>query len=308
VNTRVNDIRLLLDDDPDGWNIRRPPKKDGFFGKRRSAKRLLQLKAGEIDGAYRYTQDLICGKVRFFEEHWANGEKHGKFLEFYESGALMEAGENSHGTRNGLWEQVYESGALKAEYIYSNGELDGPSQRYHENGELEEKGAWSNDEPDGPWEEYHESGVLKWKGTWSGDWTLVGLEESYYPSGRLERRCHYASQGAYKGQLHGLYEEYYNQRQTLEFWGYTGEPLKREPLKDQPSDLPLRERAMYSNGKLDGPYERYSPAGHVMDLMEKGNYSNGEKCGEWIEYVLDESRGGLYGEMGRVTYDPCPSN
>ena len=41
----------------------------------------------------------------------------------------------------------------------------------------------------------------------------------------------------------------------------------------------------------DGPWEGYYDNGQ---LMSKGIYKDGEKCGEWLE------------EGETVTYDPCP--
>ena len=43
-------------------------------------------------------------------------------------------------------------------------------------------------------------------------------------------------------------------------------------------------------GPPDGPFETYYEGGQ---LVIRGTYKDGEKCGEWIE--VDET----------VTYDPC---
>ena len=55
-------------------------------------------------------------------------------------------------------------------------------------------------------------------------------------------------------------------------------------------------RGGQKDGKWDGPYESYHENGQ---LMWKGPYDMGVKCGEWIQPRL------FWGQK-TVTYDPCP--
>jgi antitoxin component YwqK of YwqJK toxin-antitoxin module len=99
------------------------------------------------------------------------------------------------------------------------------------------------------------------------------------------------------GKFDGLYEE---------FWE-NGQRRRKETLKDGERDGlwenyydngQVMVTQTYKDGQRDGPYERYINSGD--QLLEKGTYKDGQKCGEWFEGAMD-------GEMNRitVTYDPC---
>jgi antitoxin component YwqK of YwqJK toxin-antitoxin module len=84
-----------------------------------------------------------------------------------------------------------------------------------------------------------------------------------------------------------------------EIYHDNGQLLSKGTYKDGEGDGPLeiywdngqlRAKSTWKVGVQDGPRENYDENGQ---LMSTGIYTNGEKCGEWVE------------EGETVTYDPC---
>ena len=64
------------------------------------------------------------------------------------------------------------------------------------------------------------------------------------------------------------------------------------PFQSFYEDGQIEWNCFFSEDELDGPFESYHEDGQ---LESRGSYSNGEKCGEWIE------------ENKTVSYPPCPT-
>ena len=97
-----------------------------------------------------------------------------------------------------------------------------------------------------------------------------GVREIFYADGQLAVQEEYN-----RGELHGPFESYFRQ--------------------GSPSD-----KGTYVNGKLDGPYEAY----WIRQLAERGSWSEGRECGEWVRYFPSSSYG-LRVES-TVAYPACP--
>ncbi len=102
----------------------------------------------------------------------------------------------------------------------------------------------------------------------NGRWD--GVREIFYFDGQLAVRETYS-----EGVLHGPFESYFRQ--------------------GSPSD-----KGTYENGLLEGPYEAY----WLRQLAERGTWTEGRECGEWVRYFPTNAYG-LRVES-TVTYSPCP--
>lgn len=98
-----------------------------------------------------------------------------------------------------------------------------------------------------------------------------GVHELYYQNGLLAVRETYRS-----GVLDGPFESYFR--------------------GGSPSD-----RGTYRDGLLDGPYESF----WLREPAERGSWTAGKMCGEWVTYYPSSSYGR---RLERATaYPPCPS-
>ena len=113
-------------------------------------------------------------------------------------------------------------------------------------------------------------GKVRVRGTLTnGRWD--GVREAYYKLGTLKDRETYSS-----GVLHGPFEAYFK--------------------KGTPSDT-----GTYVDGRLDGPYESF----WTRQPAERGAFSQGRMCGEWVRY-FPQSSYGLRVES-TASYPACPS-
>ena len=115
-----------------------------------------------------------------------------------------------------------------------------------------------------------EDGRVRVRGTLTnGRWD--GVREAYYMLGTLKARETYSN-----GVLHGPFEPYFK--------------------KGTPSD-----KGTYVEGRLDGFYESF----WIRQLAERGAFSQGRMCGEWVLY-FPQSSYGLRVES-TASHPSCPS-
>lgn len=91
------------------------------------------------------------------EGQWLNGQREGKWTEFYPTGAVAAEGNYNAGKKTGIWKEYYVNGVSKAETDYSKGRV----KIFFENGNLRTQGSLKNGKKQGKWTEYHQNGKPK---------------------------------------------------------------------------------------------------------------------------------------------------
>ena len=66
----------------------------------------------------------------------------------------------SNGNLHGFFERYFETGQLEARVEYKEGLKDGVHETYYVNGRMEEKVTYENGKPNGIWELYNQNGKL----------------------------------------------------------------------------------------------------------------------------------------------------
>ena len=152
------------------------------------------------------------GKIKELFNTNKQGDKEGKFQQFYDSGQLLEVSNYSDGLLEGKRIFYYENGQIEEIQNYIKGQLNGEQLGYHQNGKLKfkcynesnkfvgeyfsyydngQKRLYLNfvdDLENGPFEEYYSTGVLKWKGTYRNGNKEYGLLEHFDEQGVLIKK------------------------------------------------------------------------------------------------------------------------
>ena len=153
------------------------------------------------------------GKIKEVYTLNKNGEKEGKFQEYYEDGKIKEEAffkngkysgirtlffqngkpeieENytDGGLLNGAYKAYYDNGQVKVEKNYTQNVLTGPVKVYYESGKIKEEVMMSDNNENGPFTEYYEKGQIHWKGTYLNGDNEFGLLEEWDSLGTMIKR------------------------------------------------------------------------------------------------------------------------
>ena len=115
-----------------------------------------------------------------------NGEKHGRWTEYYMSGAIKSVGEFKENDRIGKWAWFHENKKLESMGLYKNGFKDGRWVVYYSNGQLKNVGEFNDRKRVGKWISYYKNGQIESEGMYldrmkHGEWT------QYYDNGKVKR-------------------------------------------------------------------------------------------------------------------------
>src|SRR5690606_39479348 len=101
---------------------------------------------------------------QLMEEYYTdkNGEKHGAYIAYYDTGILYETAEYVHGKLTGQRKIYYPDGQLEITESYdANGLLDGPYTTYYKNGKTMVEKVYKQNTLQGKVLVYYEDGKLK---------------------------------------------------------------------------------------------------------------------------------------------------
>jgi uncharacterized protein len=90
----------------------------------------------------------------------AEGQQHGYWQEYYESGNLYSKGEYVNGEYHGPWEFYYRDETIDAKVEFDNGKYHGLCESYFGNGKICYTGLHINDEEVGFWKHFDINGNL----------------------------------------------------------------------------------------------------------------------------------------------------
>lgn len=140
------------------------------------------------------------------------GQKHGVFKTFNESGIITEEAEYANGKLNGYrrlyrpngkieieehyqqdvshgpYTVYYESGAKEISTDYDQGKMNGILHRYFESGKIMEEVKMENNEENGPFKEYYENGNIQWEGTYLNGENEIGILKQFDEGGILTKK------------------------------------------------------------------------------------------------------------------------
>ena len=241
-----------------------------------------------------------------------NGQKQGRWVEFYQNGAKKTETQYYNGKVNGVQRNFDQSGKLVDEQRFVDGkpftvendttladvEIAEYKKTFYDNGKLKTEGAFMHNMPIGIHKEYDENGNLKKTLEYSSESVLVG-EGMYDENGKRTGKWR-----LYDGYWDYFYAEgEFRKGKKTGHWSYfyaSGNPeMEGEYEVDKPvgewtwlyPNGAKRRMENYYDGLLDGAYEEYDSIGN---LLVKGNYSEGMKTGEWESHIGDVIEYGSY--------------
>ena len=154
---------------------------------------------------------------RMSEGAWKNGQRHGLWTYWHENGQVKEQGAYKDGKLDGPWSWNYADGSLRLTLAYSDGRSDGVLREWGPEGNTLREGTFVDGEPDGRWVESHPDGTPRSEThylnglrhgphrAWYSDGQLK--EQGEYRAGLREGRwLFYDSEGRPDGVRSGYYE------------------------------------------------------------------------------------------------------
>jgi len=203
---------------------------------------------GDIQRSFMYKNGIIVGEGIITEQ----GEKDGRWKEYFDDGILKGEGSYASDIRVGSWKYYHRNGEIEQTGAYDTlGQFAGNWQWYYDSGVLLRKENFKKGLADGLMSEYDEFGKLIIEGTF-----YRGLEDGFW----FYELGDHKEEGEYiEGMRDGEWKSYYING-DLKFKGKFIE------------DNPHGEHVWYwDNGKLS----------------DKGYYMMGRKHGDWITYNYD---------------------
>ena len=242
-------------------------------------------------------------KIRLKQRVDDNGTANGPYVEYYDTGEVMEEGTNRDGIQAGPYVEYYRSGRVKEKGTKEKYRQVGPFESYYQSGELRLKCTYTGEHHPtyiGPYESRGEDGSIIKKCTYTGKEKpeYIGDFEGYMPTkyryGSPVRdsehyiRCTYTADGEFDGP----YEERDSNGNIVKKCTYKNGRLDGEYYEKGKSET---IRCTYVNGEKDGEYVRLSP--DEREVWDKGQYKMGKEVGHWkegnneFEYVDGEKNG-----------------
>jgi len=262
---------------------------------------------GIVITLYQYRKGFIVSR-EIINRYNTLKNKHGLWMEFYETGELKRTEEWRNGILNGFVKEFEKNGNLKSIEKFVNGEVQIQAEElkqydirydYYADGKIKIMGSYHNDLPDGVRREYDESGKII-RGYIFREGFMVaegiidekGLKQGpfieYHENGRVKAEGRYRDSkpvGPWKYYyLDGILEQegtFDSRGRQIEEWIWyyqTGSVWRKEN---------------YIEGLLEGEYEEYDIS---SKLIVKGQYFDGEETGKWFWEIGDVREDGNYVE------------
>ena len=269
-------------------------QKDGvweYFYYTGSKEKVSTYENGLLQGKYEYYYDN--GQINV-EGRYENGEKEGVWTWYTNKGTRDMQGSFKAGQQHGDWTYWFPTGEVSYYAKYAEGKRTGQWSYFYKNGKKWKEGTFENDLKNGGWKTWYEDETLLMEGNYvngkeEGEW------KNYWESGDLKNKAMFK-----QGHLNGTWESYYpNEKRHL--LGEYKDDLKIGEWQEffengKPKDVftyklfkkkssvnygPMKDMVVMES-KLHGHSISYSAKDFKM--TEEGNYREGEKDGEWIDY------------------------
>ncbi|MGH7896449.1 MAG: toxin-antitoxin system YwqK family antitoxin [Candidatus Binatia bacterium] len=205
-------------------------------------------------------------KEKWCEKTDDKGERnrHGPYVEMYESGYRKEIGQYREGRRVGTWMRWYPSNKASSTTVYDDGK-PASFTAWHENGEKWEEGRFENGRPHGAWIRWHANGKKEFEGYYDHA-AFDRLYTLWHDNGRKEEEGKYE-----KGVRQGLWIKWHrNGQKRSEILFENGKP--DEWYKAWHENGQQAEQALFHHGKPEGIYTLWHDNGQKE---EEGTYKDG---------------------------------
>ena len=126
--------------------------------------------------------------------------KEGRFIRYYENGAIMEDALYQHDLLQGEKKIFAENGDLQTIENYNKGQYEGPFKAFFADGKLEQEGQYVNNEMSGEWKTYYSGGQLKEIVTFANNLENGPFKE-FYPEGNIKTEGNYLNGDKEQGEL-----------------------------------------------------------------------------------------------------------
>jgi len=116
------------------------------------------------------TETVICWPkgIRFWKPRriyakgaLLDGQRHGSWVFWYQSGAVELEGTYERGKKHGLWTKWWENGEKRAQGRCVHGRMDGKWTEWHPSGQKARESYWVNGRKDGRWSYWRPDGTLE---------------------------------------------------------------------------------------------------------------------------------------------------
>ncbi len=172
--------------------------------------------------------------------------KTGHWTYLYKDGTTFKTGDFAEDLKEGRWQTWYENGTLLMDGVYSKVKEEGVWTNYWDNGKVKNATTFKHGEMNGAWLSYYPSGNKK----------LIGKYKNNYKVGK--------------------WTDYYENGMPKDIFSY-----KVTTVKSQ-MDYGVMKGREETESVKHGHSESYSSKD--FKKTEEGNYKNGQKDGEWIDY------------------------
>ncbi|GAA3600135.1 hypothetical protein Q4Q39_11905 [Flavivirga amylovorans] len=228
-------------------------------------------KNGELDGLYKSFFPVGEDLIEFYIPY-KNGLIDNLALEYHANGNIYAEMSFTNGKREGVEKKYFFNKKISSEINYKNGEFNGNYQSYYSNGKTYEIGQSLDNFYNGPWKTFYRDGTLQ--------------SDFIYDKGYIDGEYKYFDTD---GKLY--YDYLYRKGEIIEFRYYDkqGNILSEGRKKGgefqftghHPNGNILSKGLYDIKGGKEGLWEFFSKN---AVLTSKGNYSDGEINGEYINY------------------------
>ena len=212
------------------------------------------------------------------------GDLDGPDTIFFASGKIQEINNYKNGEIDGISVSYYLNGGKKSEITMVNGKQDGLYTGYYANGKIQATGWFKDGQNDSEWNYYDELGRLNTR-CYYLDGDINGYKESFLPNGQktLEQKYH-------RGWLENM-TQYVDQGKVMavdSFLKASGKFVRKYPNGQ------IMEEGNYVNGDFDGSYKTYFFDGSIESTTF---FRRGQKDSTYVGYYY----GGLKSYEGRFS-------
>ncbi len=257
---------------------------------------------GALEKISHYKNDLLEGEYTYYFDngvknvtgYYTEGKKSGNWVWYTNKATKDMQGDFLNDLQQGKWTYWFPTGEISYYAEYDKGLRVGTWTYYYQNGQKYREGTYSADKKNGVWRTWYENGVLLMEGKyvdnletglWTNNWDNGKVKnQSTFKNGMLDGDWFsYYESG--KPKLTGKYKENLKTAEWIDYYE-NGKPKDIFTYKvvKKTSDVDygiMKDRTRMESVK-DGTTMSFSSKD--FRLTETGNFKNGEKDGEWIDY------------------------
>ncbi len=251
-----------------------------FFpdGKRKSARTVVRDEDGILNhGPFRrWLENGVLAEDGQYER----GEKHGRYVVYYDTGIPESIVEYDRGREHGVMRRYNVLNECIQESHFVQGKREGLERLWWDGAHLRAYTNWKDDVPDGPWTQWFFDGSPSEHGRFEngrrvGEWVYRN------PVGELQRVENYLD-----GRLHGRLAEYDEQGLLVREGQYQNGLAEGPQVEFHPGGAVKKSEIHYAGGRPNGSALAWRPDG---TRESEGEMRDGLREGRWTYWNSDGS-------------------